>query len=301
MESGSWRPISLMVQIFKLFEKVLLNHAKFNSKNNHYNRQKGFRSKMGCDHALSNVTEIVEKALINRGYCLAISLDARGAFNELSFEAIFSIMKRNGIDEGLIAINGDFLKNRQMTFSDMTFRGVSLTHYCASRVPQRGVWASQLFSFCIDGLYESIDRIQTPISVHMTSSGYADDVIILSSSKNLKQAYRYAQFAINACERWGMENSLAFSSSKSFGLLFTRKQDYLNKINQFPAVLNGDQIKMVPTIKHLGLNFDRNLFFTDHFRIITARAKSAICRTANLMVVVQKLNYCGIKRLYGLL
>ena len=92
MESGSWRPISLMVQIFKLFEKVLLNHAKFKSEINYgHNRQKGFRSKMGCEHALSNVTEIVEKALLNRGYCLAISLDARGAFNELSFEAIIGI------------------------------------------------------------------------------------------------------------------------------------------------------------------------------------------------------------------
>ena len=229
MESGSWRPISLMVQIFKLFEKVLLNQAKFKSENNHYNRQKGFRSKMGCEHALSNVTEIVEKALLNRGYCLAISLDARGAFNELSFEAIFRNMRRIGIDNGIIAINGDFLRNRQMTFSD---KGVSLTRYCASGVPQGGVWASHLFALCVDGLHEAIDHIQSPASVHITSSGYADDVIILSSSKNLKQAYRYAQFAINACERWGVENSLSFSASKTFGLLFTRKHDYLDKISQ---------------------------------------------------------------------
>ena len=180
MESGSWRPISLMVQIFKLFEKVLLNHARFNSEINfRHNRQKGFRSKMGCEHALSNVTEIVEKALLQRGYCLAISLDARGAFNELSFEAIFRNMRRIGVDNGIIAINGDFLKNRQMTFSD---KGVSLTRYCASGVLQGGVWASKLFSICIDGLHEAIDKIQSPISVHVTPSGYADDVIILSSS-----------------------------------------------------------------------------------------------------------------------
>ena len=43
-----------------------------------------------------------------------------------------------------------------------------------------------------------------------------------------------------------MENSLSFSASKTSGLLFTRKHDYLNKINQYTAYLNGIFLKLVP-------------------------------------------------------
>ena len=153
-------------------------------------------------------------------------MDARGAFNELSFESIFRNLKRIEVDEGIIAINSDFLINRQVNYTD---KGVTLTRYCTSGVPQGGVWASQLFSFCIDSLHEAIDKIQFPQTVNMTSSGYADDVMLLTSCKNLKQAYRYSQFAINACEKWAAENGLKFSSSKTSGLLFTRKHDYLDK------------------------------------------------------------------------
>ena len=116
---------------------------------------------MGCEHALSNCTEIIESALLEKGYCLAISLDARGAFNELAFDAIFRNMKRIGLDDGIIAINSDFLVNRQVTFTE---KGVSLTRFCASGVPQGGVWAAQLFSLCVDGLHEAIDLIDTKVS-----------------------------------------------------------------------------------------------------------------------------------------
>ena len=44
-------------------------------------------------HALSNVCEIIESALLQRGYCLAISLDCKGAFNEISFESVLKNMK----------------------------------------------------------------------------------------------------------------------------------------------------------------------------------------------------------------
>ena len=128
IESGSWRPISLMIQLYKLFEKVQLNHARFNSKikNRHY-RQKGFRTKMGTEHALSNVTETIESALLQRGYCLAVSLDAKGAFNEISFESVLKNMKRIEVDNGIIKLNEDFLKNRRVNF---THKGVSLSVYC---------------------------------------------------------------------------------------------------------------------------------------------------------------------------
>ena len=125
-----------MIQLYKLFEKIQLNHARFKSEitTRHY-RQKGFRTKMGTEHALSNVCETIESALLQRGYCLAISLDCKGAFNEISFESVLKNMHRIGIDKGIIALNEDFLKNRRVNF---THKGISLAVYCSSGVPAGG-------------------------------------------------------------------------------------------------------------------------------------------------------------------
>jgi hypothetical protein len=76
-EVESYRPISLLLIMSKLFEKLILKHLKPTIAEKHLvpTHQFGFRKNHSTIEQVHRITDIIEKSLENKGVCSAVFLD----------------------------------------------------------------------------------------------------------------------------------------------------------------------------------------------------------------------------------
>lgn len=87
-EATSYRPISLLPVIAKLYEKILLKRLNpiIESKSVIPNHQFGFRSKHSTIDQVHRITNVIEKALEEKKVCSAIFLDVAQAFDKVGMK-----------------------------------------------------------------------------------------------------------------------------------------------------------------------------------------------------------------------
>ena len=104
----SFRPITLTNILFKAMEKIILNHIEYTIMKNNpiHKNQHAFRKGSSCDTALSDMTDNIEKAILQNNYALAVFLDIAGAFDNVKLTSITNSMRnrqcRNTLLDGLI-------------------------------------------------------------------------------------------------------------------------------------------------------------------------------------------------------
>ena len=83
LDCNNYRPISLLPNISKVFEKLIKNRlSKFLEKNKClFSRQFGFRNKHSTAHALIDLTETIRKAIDDNEFACAVFLDFKKAFD----------------------------------------------------------------------------------------------------------------------------------------------------------------------------------------------------------------------------
>lgn len=178
----SYRPISLLPCLGKLFEKVFNQWLQFE-----INRQAvipdiqfGFRPLHSTVHAALTLTEDVIQGLIKTDNTIACFLDAEKAFdtvwtNGLIWKMIFKFK----IDDSLCLLTYNYLNNRQ--FYVMANNKSSSTFNIAAGVPQGAIISPNLYSiFTADIPLNQCSLIKT--------IQYADDTVIYMSSKSLTHA-----------------------------------------------------------------------------------------------------------------
>ena len=112
----NYRPISLLVTISKLLEKIIYSRIYnfLDQTNQLFQSQYGFRTNHGCDHAVSELlSEIVKNLECNRP-TTCIYLDLSKAFDTLLHEVILKKMERYGIRGTCLAWLQSYLSNRKM-------------------------------------------------------------------------------------------------------------------------------------------------------------------------------------------
>lgn len=92
-ETASYRPISLLPAISKLFEKLL--HKRLKPLLNIPDHQFGFRSKHSTVDQVHRVTSIIEEALEEKKYCSAVFLDVAQAFDKVWHEGLVCKLSRS--------------------------------------------------------------------------------------------------------------------------------------------------------------------------------------------------------------
>jgi len=89
-EAASYRPISLLPVMSKLFEKLLIKRLKpiIDGKNLNPNHQFAFQSKHSTIDQVHRITNIIENALEEKKVCSAIFLDVAQAFDKVWHEGL---------------------------------------------------------------------------------------------------------------------------------------------------------------------------------------------------------------------
>lgn len=250
-EAGSYRPISLLPVLSKLFEKLLLKRLKpiLENKNLIPEHQFGFREKHSTIEQVHRITNIIEKALEEKKVCSTVFLDVAQAFDKVWHTGLIYKL-RSMLPKEFSEILESYLSNR--VFRVRQDEAYSELKEIKAGVPQGSVLGPVLYL-----LY----TCDIPELENSTIATFADDTAIMAIGDSHKEAAEKTQMAINEVYEWTKKWRIKLNQSKSIHVDFTNK-----KFQYHPIYINHQQIPHGNTAKYLGITLDAKLRWKAHVK-----------------------------------
>jgi hypothetical protein len=125
----TYRPISLSSFLLKIQERMVGWEIEATSLEEYpmHKRQHAFRKGHSCDDAFTGTVNRIEHAMHNGQFAVAVFLDIRGAFDNITSDAIVLAMERHHIDPEIARIWCEFyLRNQlcELTLGDEKAHGI---------------------------------------------------------------------------------------------------------------------------------------------------------------------------------
>ena len=267
----TYRPISLLDSLGKLFERVLLSvlQKQLNENDGLSDNQYGFRKGRQTIDAVNKVIETARaghtKAYRHRTSTLLVTFDVRNAFNAARWEWILAALKQVASPK-MYNIVDSFLHDREMITPHNEV--IQLTR----GVPQGSVLGPTLWNV----MYDQILRINT----HPCASliGFADDLALTVTHKNMESILEVANNTIADITAWVGSRDLALAPHKTEAVLLTTKK----RVPEIGIMIDGLMIKTKNHIKYLGIWLDSKLTFKKH---VTATCEKAVATTRALAAI----------------
>lgn len=250
-EKKSYRPISLLPVISKVFERILLLRLQpiIEEKRLIPEHQFGFRSKHSTIDQVHRITDVIEKALEDKKICSTVFLDVSQAFDRVWHEGL-NFKLRQVLPKELYTILEKYLENR--LFRVRHGNEYSDFKEIVAGVPQGSVLGPILY------LLFTRDIPQTEGTIVAT---FADDTAILAVGKTINEATIKLQNALDNINEWTQTWRIALNELKSVHVDFTYK-----KINRLPVFVNTVQVPFANEAKYLGMTLDAKLKWKPHVK-----------------------------------
>lgn len=116
-KSSSYRPICLVNEISKTFERLIAQRIKIHLKERGpdlYKYQFGFRQGMSTTDAVIVVKKIINSVMERNTYIIGVSIDISNAFNSVRWKDIVNSMRSRRFPEYLCRIVNSYLCNRKI-------------------------------------------------------------------------------------------------------------------------------------------------------------------------------------------
>jgi len=249
--ASSYRPISLLPTLGKLFEKLILLRIRPILYEHQIipNTQFGFRTKHSTIHQVHRLTDTIANALERKQYCTGLFLDIAQAFDRVWHDGLLYKLKKF-MPAQLFLILKSFLSNRKFTVRQGN--SFSPQHNIAAGVPQGSDLAPDLFN-----IYTS-DIPRTPNTV---LASFADDTALLSTHNDITTAAKNLQYHASLIEVWCKNWLIKINESKSTQVTFSLRRDICPLIK-----LNNITIPVFNETKYLGIILDKRLTWGPHLR-----------------------------------
>jgi len=248
-EPSSYRPISLLSILAKIFEKVVLSRLQTVIEQHDLLPpfQFGFRSKHSTIEQVHRIFNKARQALENKEFAPAVFLDVSSAFDKVWHQGLLEKLRRY-FPATLCQLIQSYLANRSFYIQ---YRNATseLKQICAG-VPQGSVLGPTLY------LLYTMDIPQAPATV---TGLFADDTAIISSDNDYKTAVETLQTAVSNISQWAQDWKIKLNESKSVRVDFAlRPHGYI------PTLLDGKPIPVADTARYLGLHLDCKLNRHEH-------------------------------------
>ena len=257
---NNYRPISLLLTISKLLEKVIYKrvYGFMQDTNQIYSSQYGFRTGHSCENAISEVLGEIVKSLQNGKTTICILLDLSKAFDSLEHEMIYKKMDRYGIRGTCLDWFKSYLSDRDLKVRCKTRQGTDIyseTYNVDYGAPQGSCLGPLIFMIFCNDLRLNLE--------YLTSIQFADDSTLLKSHKNLRYLTFCIEHDLDLIQDWFNVNKLTLNIDKTVCMVFCPKQAEKDRIS---IKLSGTELPVVPCSKFLGLWIDNKLTWSEHIR-----------------------------------
>jgi hypothetical protein len=248
-EVSSYRPISLLPVVSKVFEKLFLKRLQLiiDEKEIIPHHQFGFRRRHSTIEQVHRITQVIKEDLENKRYCSAAFLDVAQAFDKVWHQGLLFKIK-SILPHTYYGILKSYLSDRyfQIKYKDI----VTDLHNIGSGVPQGSVLGPILY------ILYTYDLPQTP---DITLATFADDTALLSSSIDPATASVNLQVALDNVSHWLSNWKIKVNETKSQHVTFSMRTSTCP-----PVTLNNVALPQVDAVKYLGIHLDRRLNWHTH-------------------------------------
>ena len=251
-ELGNYRPISLLSNFSKIFEKLmkkfLINYL--NTKKVINSRQYGFQSGLSTFDALSTFSEEIYSTLESRQSLLSIYIDFTKAFDTVQHDILLKKLKFYGIRGIIYDWFRTYLSER--TQSVKLSQHVSTSKIINYGVPQGSVLGPILFLLYINDL--------PSIFTHLRAILFADDATLYTTGEDTRNMIYTANNDLKILYTWCLSNRMTINLDKTYYMIFTNKE-----CNNLPSLLyHNNTIQITNTHTLLGIKFDDSMTFRSH-------------------------------------
>lgn len=245
----SYRPISLLNVVSKVFEKIIskrLNEIIL-ERNLIPNHQFGFRPGHSTIDQVSRICNFAQNALDQKRVCSAVFLDVAQAFDKVWHEGL-NYKLRNCLPKPFSDILKSYLEGR--TFKTRIQNSFSTVRKINAGVPQGSVLGPTLYL-----LYTA----DIPTDKNTMLATFADDTAILAHGINTRYATMKLQAAVNRTNAWMHQWKIKLNQAKSQHINFTKKRG-----PHIPLFIDQQVVPNAGSAKYLGLTLDSKLRWKAH-------------------------------------
>ena len=265
--STNYRPISLLLTLSKLLEKVMYSRTyDFINKSEIYASQYGFRKNHSCENAVSELVGAIVKGWECKESTAAIFLDLSKAFDTLEHTVLFSKLEKYGIRGTALKWFQSYLDHRSMSvkckIKETGNYNWSENYAVDYGSPQGSVLGPLLFLIFCNDIYKVLEFCNCIL--------FTDDTTIYKTHSN----ERFLEWSINEdlklISDWYKANKLTLNLNKTVCMLFNYRTKSAMQIN---IKIDNVVIPQVPHTKFLGIYLDKNLNWKKTFRSIDTQNK----------------------------
>lgn len=251
---SSYRPISLLSSISKIFERLILNRVLEHIEMNRIipNEQFGFRKNHSTTHQLNRVAKFIHSNKSVAKSTAMVLLDIEKAFDNVWHEGLLYKLYRYNFPIYLIKLIQNYLSGR--SFKVVLNSIPSETNKIPAGVPQGSLLGPILYN-----IYTS-DIPQPPQDCHL--SLYADDTSIMAKGRNTRATTRKLQNYLDTITDYMQVWKIKINNSKTQAILFPYNKSYkLNPPEDCKIVIGGNAIEWSQEAVYLGITLDKKLLF----------------------------------------
>lgn len=275
MEISNYRPISLVSNVAKIYEKVvkeqLINYVNENALLN--DNQFGFRQGLSTQDAIAKLTTTVYNALDEKEKCLGIYIDLKKAFDSISHIKLISKLQSIGLTSNVLSWFRSYLSNRcqQVKINNKTSHATS-TNF---GIPQGTVIGPILFILYIN------DMFNLPLKGQIIS--YADDTVIVLTDKTWDEINKNANMDLKIIKDWFDKNYLTMNTGKTFFMTYIMNKKMIpHNLNirvhkkNCENLYNCDECDVLISkekLKYLGIVMDQEIKWKDQIEEIVKRIR----------------------------
>ena len=249
---SSYRPISLLPVLSKLFERLLHKRIAIfiDKKNAIPDYQFGFRRKYSTIQQVHRVTHKILNDFNDKKYCVGVFLDVEKAFDKVWHDGLIHKL-RHIFPQNLVEILTSYISERKFYVKHNECH--SSLRSIKAGIPQGSVLGPTLYM-----LYTA--DIPIPLDESAMIATFADDTILLHSDKSLTTAVNKLQNVLNATTKWFDKWNIKINKSKTTQVIYTTKTQY----NPVHLKIDNAEIPIDKAAKYLGIHIDNKLTWKQH-------------------------------------
>ena len=254
-DEKNYRPVSLLSNISKIFEKVIYNRLISFIDNNNLitDQQNGFRKKRSTIRAIYQALSKVLNSLNSNRTTLAMLVDLSKAFDSVNHEILLKKLERYGVRGVSVQLVRSYLSNRTQSVVELDYQGNLI---CSERIEvKKGVPQGSILGPLFYILYTN----ELPSVTEDYMVLYADDTTLIFAEDDRDLLLRRVDSAVESLNEYFIANDLLMNVGKTQTLLFSNRSNDNLTINY-----EGNSFVSAENILFLGVYVDRRLDWRCH-------------------------------------